>query len=292
MPEAGPVAARAMMRAMGAIFEAPVGELATIRDIAMTAPNGRSIDLRLYDVRAARAAGPIFVFYHGGGFVIGDRDCYDSACAEISRQMDMPVVSVEYRLAPENPWPAAPDDCEAAARWIAANPDLLGREANGLILIGDSAGGGLAIVTAMSLRDDPAPVPVLAQVALYPVTDLASQTHSKTFFAEGYLLETSALDWFYANYDADRSHWRASPLTADQSGMSPSLIVTCSLDPLRDEGRAYAAALAQAAVPLVALEAQGMIHGFLNFRQALPSANDDMRRMTNALKALLSVTAP
>jgi len=195
---------------------------------------------------------------------------------------------VEYRLAPEHAWPAAPDDCEAAARWVASSPAELGRQVTGLVIAGDSAGGGLTLVTTLALRDKPAAVPVLAQWALYPVTDLINTYPSHESFAGGYLLETPDLRWFYELYAADAHHWRASPLLGDQTGMPPTLVVTSSLDPLRDEGRAYAAAAVRAGVPTTFLEAHGMIHGFLSFRRAIPSAVDDLKACTAALKALLA----
>jgi acetyl esterase len=167
--EMGPVAGREAMVAMGAAFEKPARDIAVVRDLAMPGSGGR-IDLRLFDARASRAAGPVLVYFHGGGFVIGDIACYNSVCAELAYRLDLPVVSVEYRLAPESPWPAAPDDCEAAARWIASSPTLLGLDVTGIVPIGDSAGGNLAIVTTMALRDDPAAAPVLAQCPLYPVS--------------------------------------------------------------------------------------------------------------------------
>jgi acetyl esterase len=287
MSEVGHIEARAMMRGMGDLFDLPMGELALIRDIEMPAPHGGTIPLRLFDARVTREPGPVLLFLHGGGFVLGDIDGYQSACAEMARGLDMPVVAVDYRLAPEHPWPAAPEDCEAAARWLASHPEALGRTATGLVIAGDSAGGGLAIVTSMALRDAPAPVPVLALWALYPVTDLVGSYPSQESFAAGFLLEMAELSWFYEKYAADRPHWRASPVLGDQTGMPPTLIVTAGLDPLRDEGRAYAAAAIKAGVPTVFREAGGMIHGFINFRQAIPSAVGDLQGSIAALKALL-----
>jgi acetyl esterase len=288
MPAVGPVEARAMMRGMGELFDMPTGELALIRDIEMSAPHGGKIALRLFDARSSRSPGPVVLFLHGGGFVLGDIDCYQSICAEIARGLDLPVIAVDYRLAPEHPWPAAPEDCEAAARWVASHPEALGREVTGLIVAGDSAGGGLAIVTTMALRDAPAAVPVLAQWPIYPVTDLAGSYASHADFASTFLLEMDDLRWFYAIYAADRRHWRASPILGDQTGMPPTLVITSGLDPLRDEGRAYAAAAIKAGVPTVFREAQGMIHGFLNFRRAIPSAIGDLQGGIAALRTLLT----
>lgn len=288
MSEVGPVEARAMMGQMGAMFDLPPAELAVIRDLEMPGKGGETIRLRLYDPQPSRGATPVLLFLHGGGFVLGRIEDYHSPCSEMARILDMPVVLVDYRLAPEDPWPAAPDDCEAAARWVASDAGDLGFPVTGLIIAGDSAGGGLAIVTSMALRDAPAAVPVLAQMPLYPVTDLANPYPSHEQFGQGFLLEHGELLWFWDCYAAERSHWRASPVLADQSGMPPTLLVTCSLDPLRDEGRAYAAAAIKTGVPTIFREAQGMVHGFLNFRSAIPSAMGDMQASLAALKALIS----
>ena len=293
MSELSPAEARAMMAAMGAIAELETGALAIKRDLSCPGSAG-DIPLRLYDARAVRGAGPVFVFIHGGGWVIGDRDIYDSFCAEMARQLDIPVVSVEYRLAPEHPWPAAPDDCEAAARWIATSPAALGHSVTGLAIGGDSAGGNLAIITAMALRDTPAAAPVLGQLPIYPATDMESDHPSYHQFAEGHLLTRESMDWFGACYAADRADRRASPIRFDQSGMPPTLVITASLDPIRDQGRAYAAALTGVGVPVIFREAVGTIHGFITLRKALPSAQADVTAMLSAFRALLdeAVAAP
>ena len=165
-------------------LDVPVGELAVIRDLTMPGQGG-DIPLRLFDAKADRAHGPVVVYYHGGGFAAGSIDSHAAVCADITRAMDLPVVSVEYRLAPENPWPAAPDDAEAAARWVAENGAALGIEPTALVLAGDSAGGNLAAVTAIALRDAPARLPVLFQFLIYPVTDSHMRHPSRDAFADG-----------------------------------------------------------------------------------------------------------
>jgi acetyl esterase len=200
----------------------------------------------------------------------------------------MPVISVDYRLAPEDPWPAAPDDCEAAARWIAGNPAELGRKVSSLVVCGDSAGGNLAIVTAMALRDAPAAVPVIAQFPIYPATDSSKAYPSYTEFAEGFLLTRDSMDWFQASYDAEASHIRASPLIGDLAGMPPAVVITASLDPIGDQGRAYAGALAVAGVPVIFREAKGNIHGFVTLRKAIPSSVGDVAGALAALKTVIA----
>jgi acetyl esterase len=279
--------ARAMMAAMRSIADAPTGDLAVIRDVAISGPHGGDISLRLHDPRETRVPGPVMVFFHGGGFVIDDLDTHEPACAEIARLLDMPVISVDYRLAPENPWPAAPDDCEAAARWVAGSPPELGRKVTGLVLAGDSAGGTLAIVTALALRDAPAGVPLLAQWLIYPAVDLRTRYPSQELFGEGYLLDKDSLLWFNQHYAPDFGHWRASPLNADQTGLPPTLVVTATLDPLLDQGRAYAAACVKAGVPTIYREARGNIHGWLNLRKAIPSSEGDLRGSLAVLRAMI-----
>ncbi len=285
--ELDPAAARQMFTATKDLTDLPLGDLATIRDIAIPGPDG-PIPARLFDAAETRVPGPVMVFYHGGGFVFGEIETHASLCAEMARVLGMPVLSVEYRLAPEHRWPAAPDDAEAAARWVASNPAALGRTATGLVLSGDSAGGMLTIVTAMALRDNPAAVPVIAQAPLYPVTDPAGRYPSFEEFAEGYLLTKAAMLWFGDAYQADIAHMRGSPMLAPLAGMPPAVIVAASLDPLRDQGRAYAARLIEAGVPTVYREAVGTIHGFATLRKAIPSAVGDIAGYLVALKAVVA----
>lgn len=280
-------AARATYAAMKDIADPPVGELATITDLKVPGPAG-DIPARLFDTAATRAAGPLVLFFHGGGFVIGDLDTHASFCAEVSRSLDLPVLAVDYRLAPESPWPAAPDDCEAAARWAAASSEALGRSVTGLIVCGDSAGGNLAIVTAVALRDAPAAVPVIAQLPFYPATDTSREYPSYTQFADGFLLTRDSMEWFNAAYQAEAEHIRTSPLKGDLAGMPPAVVVTASLDPIRDQGRAYAAALAEAGVPVVFREAVGNIHGFITLRKAIPSSAEDVAGALAAAKTLIA----
>lgn len=288
MEEMDIAAVRQMVAQTRDLVDVPVGALAVMRDVAVPGPGGAPIPARLYDARAERPSGPLLVYLHGGGWVMGDIPFYDPLCAAIARGLDLPVLSVEYRLAPEHPWPAAPDDCEAAARWAASGPDALGRTPTGIAIAGDSAGGNLAIVTALALRDTPAAVPLLAQWAIYPATDFVTHYASYSQFGEGYLLEKAAMRWFDTAYRADASHWRASPLAASQADMPPTLVLTAGLDPLRDQGRAYAAACIGEGVPTVYREAQGMIHGFLNMRKAMPSVEADLAGCLATLKAMIA----
>ena len=285
--EAGPVEARRMMVASRYVVDVPTGELAVIRDLSCPGPGGE-IGLRLFDAREERGPGPLFLFLHGGGFVFGDLDTHEPFCAEMARALDLPVLAVDYRLAPEDPWPAGVEDAIAAARWAAASPDALGREVTGLVVAGDSAGGNFAIVVSLALRDEPAAVPVLAQWPIYPAADPGKGYPSKDDFGEGYMLTRLSMDWFEECYCADDKDWRYSPLVKSQAGMPPTLVVTASLDPIRDQGRAYAAACIEAGVETIYREAQGTVHGFINLRRAIPSAADDIAGCVRALKLLLA----
>ncbi len=272
--------ARNMMLAMRHVADADVGDIAVKRDLSIPGPAG-TIPARLYDTRTDRAAGPVMVFYHGGGFVIGDIETHEPYCAEAARQLDMPVISIDYRLAPEHPFPAAPEDCEAATRWIADNIPC-----TGLILSGDSAGGNLAIVTAMALRDKAASKPVIAQYPIYPTVDDHARWPSYDAFKKGYLLTEESMDFFMSSYAGDGS-WRIEPLKQEQNDMPPTVIITAGLDPLRDQGRAYAAKLIETGIRTTYLEASGNIHGFICLRKGIPSSHQDITNGLNALKQLL-----
>lgn len=287
MHELDAATARQMFLAMKDVGDPAVGELGTLLDLSIPGPAG-DIPARLYDPRASREPGPAVVFFHGGGFVIGDLDSHGSFTAEMARVLDLPVIAVDYRLAPEFPWPAAPDDCEAAARWVAGSPTELGRSITSLILSGDSAGGNLTIVTAAALRDQAAKVPVIAQLPFYPATDASKEYPSYSEFSEGYLLTRDSMEWFMAAYKSEADHIRSSPLLGDLAGMPPAVVVTASLDPIRDQGRAYAAALALAGVPVVFREAKGNIHGFITLRKAIPSSVGDVMGAFAALKDIIT----
>ncbi len=267
--------------------EKPIGELAVDKTLMMPGPGGQ-MELRLFDAKAERAPGPVLVFYHGGGFVVGSIGTHAALAAEMARQLDVPVVSVEYRLAPEAKWPAAPDDAEAAARWIAANGDKFGRQFNGLILSGDSAGGTLTLTTALALRDKPAAVPVKLTIPLYPMADASKVYPSSTAFGKGYGLDVTDVAFFERALAANKKSPRHSALLADLKGFPPTVIATASLDPLRDGGRAFAAKLLAAGVPTSYYEAQGNIHGYTTFRKGIPSAQNDLDVILSMANAMLA----
>lgn len=284
--------ARMMYQAMGQLAELPRGELAHVEDLSIPGGHGHSIPARLYCPKARSGPpAPVLVFYHGGGWVIGNLETHDSACAEIARSLGMTVVAVDYRLAPEHPFPAAAEDCLAATRWVAGSPAEIGHAVTGLVVAGDSAGGNLAAVCAQQLHDQ-LPVPILAQWLIYPGVDMTANEGSMQEFAEGYLLTNDSMMYFMGHYlgEGDQGlHPHASPYHSDRfEGLPAALVYTCGLDPLRDQGRAYAAKLIQHGVPTVSREAKGQIHGSLTLRQAIPSGQGDLAGCLGALREIVN----
>jgi acetyl esterase len=277
---------RESMRALGLVAEAEAKELAVIRNLSCPGPAG-DIPLRFYDKRESREPSPVVLFIHGGGFVIGDLDIYHALCTEFADRLDLPVVSVDYRLAPEHPFPAAPDDCEAAARWVASSPKELGREVTGLVISGDSAGGNLTIVTTNQLSSEPADVPVIVQAPIYPVADDVSRHESMSLFAEGYLLTGAAMAWFTQQYRGDPDDPRHTPMIGDCSKTPPTVLCTAGLDPLRDSGRNYAAHLIQQGTNVTYFEFPGIVHGFTTLRKAIPSGQDDLDAFLDAIDTMV-----
>lgn len=278
--------ARGGYRALHAMADRPSRELAVIRDLMCPGPAG-DIPLRLYDARELREPGPVIAFYHGGGFVIGDLETHHALCTEIAALMDLPLVAVDYRRAPEAPFPAAIEDCEAATRWIASNPAELGREATGLITIGDSAGGNASVVIGQLLAANPATVPVVLQVPIFPLISPVEDKPSYADFGEGFVLTKATMEFFSAAYAADRGDARGYPILGDHLTAPPTVLVTASLDPIRDSGRDYAKALADAGRSFTYLEIEGVTHSFTNLRAAVPSAQADLERIIAHMKLAL-----
>jgi len=226
------------------------------------------VPLRIYTPKGAGPF-PVLLFFHGGGFVIGDIEGYDGTCRELCALSACVVVSVGYRLAPEHPFPAATDDCLAATRWVGAHAAELNGDAARLAVGGDSAGGNLAAVTALRIRDEGGPA-LRAQLLIYPVTDHVSrETVSMRDNAQGYLLTRDTMRWFadqYVGNTPDLDDARAFPLrAASLASLPPALVITAEYDPLRDEGEAYAVALTKAGVSTELTRYDGAIHGFYMF---------------------------
>jgi len=251
------------------------------------------IPLRVYRPGGA-GPWPVVVFFHGGGWVIGDRDTHDGLCRHLCTGTPAVLISVDYRLAPEHPFPAAVEDAEAATRWAAANAAQFGADPARLAVAGDSAGGNLAAVVARRARDQGGP-PIAFQLLLYPVTDLTRSHPSYVANGEGYLLTAQAMAWFAGHYlaGADPRNPDVSPLfTADLRGLPSAYVVTAEFDPLRDEGEAYAAALRRAGVDATAVRYDGMIHGFLSMDGLLDEARRALAVTVEALRAGLAPRRP
>ena len=284
IPEAGLAVARQMFRGMVELADRPVADSVETHDFTVPGPAG-AMAARGYQPANAIADGTMILYLHGGGFVLGGLESHHGLCAEIARLTGFPVAAVAYRLAPEAPFPAAVDDALAAARWFATSPDEVGFPVSKLIFAGDSAGGCLAAMLARALRRELA---VAAQWLIYPATDLGARGGSIDQFGEQHLLTGEALAWFGHQYAADADSELASPLrSSDWEELPPALVFTCGLDPIRDQGRAYAAKLAAAGNRLVFHEAAGQIHGSMQLRGRIPSAQRDLEQQALDLKALL-----
>ena len=247
--------------------------VAEVRDLTAAGPHG-PIPLRLYRPDAAPpTASPVLVFFHGGGWVIGDLDTHDNMARNVCRGSRAVVVAVDYRLAPEHPFPAAAEDAVAAARWVAQHLDELGGD-DRLAVAGDSAGGNLAAVVAQQLTADG--TPLTGQFLIYPAVDAEGEYPSRVENAKGYFLEKDTMDWFYGHYAGaweDARDARLSPLHgADLSVLPPAVVVTAEYDPLRDEGEAYGEALEAAGVHADVRRYDGMSHSFFDMGTVSPAA--------------------
>jgi len=258
MSESTPEEARAAFRHLTVDLNPRGVEVDSVDKVAVAGATG-PLPARVYRPRT-EAAVPTVVFFHGGGFVIGDRDTHDDVARAICVGADAVVVSVEYRLAPEHPFPAAPRDAIAATRDVAARIEDFGGSSV-LAVAGDSAGGNLAAVVAQQVPG------IGAQFLIYPATDVPGEYASRIENATGYFLDAPTLSWFLAQFappGADPADPLMSPLRGELGGAPPAVVVTAEFDPLRDEGDAYAAALAAAGVRVEHMSCPGMIHGFVH----------------------------
>jgi acetyl esterase len=248
-----------------------------------------SMPVRVY-TPAGAAPRPALVYFHGGGWVLCNLDTHDVVCRAISRRSGAVVVSVDYRLSPENKFPVAVEDCYAATRWVAANTGRLGIDGRRIAVGGDSAGGNLAAVIALKARDEGGP-PLALQILVYPVTNLASfDTASYREFGEGYFLTRTQMEWFRDSYlvlDSDASNPYASPLLApDLRGVPPALVITAECDVLRDEGESYARRLQEAGVPVSVTRYNGMIHPFFSMPGAIAQGSQAINQAASAIRAM------
>jgi acetyl esterase len=273
-----PPAARERFQVMAELRrKSGVEAIHEVHDVQITGPAG-PLPLRIYTPPVQKPA-PALVFYHGGGWVIGDLESHDHVCRSLANGAQCVVAAVDYRLAPEAKFPAAVDDCFAATRWVADHSAELGIDPLRIAVGGDSAGGNLAAVVARLARDRGGPA-LMYQLLVYPVTDLRMSSASYVENADGPLLTKAAMAWFidqYAHSDADRTDPLASPLlTPDLAGLPPALVLTAECDPLRDEGEAYGKRLMEAGVPAEVKRYAGMPHGFFSFGTAFDGSKEAM----------------
>jgi acetyl esterase len=285
--------ARLDYRKKTAKFGGHTAPMAEVRELRAPGP-GEEIPLRLYRPAGVDNPSPALIYVHGGGWVLGDLESHDKVCRAIAAQTPCCVIAVDYRLAPEHPFPAGLDDVLAAVTWIANNASSFG-VANGRLAIGgDSAGGSMAAAACLYARGKG--LNLRAQVLIYPSTDSTPEVRlwpSRAQITQVPPLDIETLKWFSSKYlprglQIDRRDWRLSPLYAESlASLPPALVLTAECDPLRDEGKAYAGRLAASGVPTVYHDFPGQIHGFIEFGGVLTSANDATREIAGFLRSRL-----
>jgi acetyl esterase len=272
-----PADARAFYRDRRTATQPEAPQVAEVRELKAEGPHG-TIPVRLYRPlgSTADAALPVLVYFHGGGWVIGDLDTHDVLCRSLANGAGCAVASIDYRMGPEHRFPAAVDDVLAATRWVHREAASLGLDAGRLAVGGDSAGGNLAAVAAIAARDA-GDLPIVFQLLIYPATDQRRGHPSHEANGQGYLLTRDTMAYFHDHYIDDLRHdldWRASPLLhGDLSGLPPALVLTAGYDPLRDEGMAYAEALTAAGSRAAYVCFERQIHGFITMGKVLDEAD-------------------
>jgi acetyl esterase len=281
-----PEQARAKMRALLEANPIPPPEIYRVEDRHIPGADG-NVAARIYTPEGNPPMG-VLVYFHGGGWVLGDLESHDRVCRALAIQAGCVVVSVDYRLAPEHVFPAGAEDCYAATKWVSENAATIGADGARLAVGGDSAGGNLAAVVSMMARDRGGPA-INFQLLMYPVTDCALDTPSqKEFAADGYVLSRGAMEWFWKNYcdtSAEKNNPYACPFRAkDLKNLPPALVLTASHDPLRDEGERFAERLIAAGVKTTCTRYEGVTHGFVSFADTLDKGKEGQRQAADALR--------
>ncbi len=283
--------ARVAYRERRHFTQPPPPEIGCVRDLQASGPSG-SIPLRLYRPPGAGddAVLPVLVYYHGGGWVMGDLDTHDTLCRELAKRSGCAVAAVDYRLAPEHRFPAAVADCIAATRWVRDHAGEYHLDRSRLAVGGDSAGGNLAAVLSIDARDR-GDLPISFQLLIYPATDMRRTAPSHAENGHGYLLTRETLDYFVGHYMPDPAQyddWRASPLLcADLSNLPPALVLTAGFDPLRDEGAAYAMRLTDCGNRAAYVHFPRQIHGFVTMGRVIDEAGTAIALCAGELRRML-----
>ena len=288
----GPVEAREVYRARRFFTQPEPPPVASVRDLEAPGPHA-GIPLRLYRPQGGTAAAPlpVLVYYHGGGWVIGDLDTHDTLCRELCNGSGCAVVAVDYRMGPEHRFPAAVDDALAATRWIRAQGAALQLDTDRLAVGGDSAGGNLAAVVALAARDA-GDLPIRFQLLIYPATDQRRGAESHRTNGQGYLLTNDTITYFHDHYIAQPAQdldWRCSPLLhANHAGLPPAFVLIAGYDPLRDEGLQYAQKLSEAGNRAALVNFERQIHGFITMGKVIDEANVAVQLCAAQLRAALA----
>lgn len=286
-----PAEARARMRRDAVAMAGPALPVGRVEDLTVPGADG-PLKARHYAPDLPGGPHPLLVFYHGGGFVLGDLDTHDAPCRLLCRHGGMHVLSIDYRLAPEHPFPAGLNDALAALRWAQAHASELGADPTRVGVAGDSAGGNLAAVVTQLASRDGGPAPAM-QLLIYPSTDRLTRRPSQDLFGSGFFLSPEERGWYDRHYLAgtgiDAHDPRVSPLRApDVSGLPPALVVTAGMDLLRDEGEAYARALEAAGNQVVLTRVNGLVHGFINMIGFNAASRKALVAIAREAKAMLS----
>ena len=284
--------ARREVRRAAMVNALPIPRVASVTDLTIPGPV-TPLPARRYDPpgKALLEPRPALVFLHGGGFVFGDLDTHDELCRMLCFHAQVTVIAVDYRLAPEDPFPAAVDDAIAASRWVHENAAKLGLDPERIAIGGDSAGGNLSAVVCQQALASGDPLPAF-QLLIYPATDRSLPTRSGELFSKGFFLVDEDMVWFTESYAPDVDDVRAAPLRADDlAGLPPAYVTTAGFDPLRDEGELYAEKLAQFGVPVAVRRHDGLIHGFANMTAVSRTSHDAVVEMAGALRMGLAAAA-
>ena len=290
-----PAIARELQRQMGMQAELLSAkekiQVGAVSDLTIQGAHGE-VPIRIY-TPAIEGPHPVFVYYHGGGWVLGDLDRFDDICRRVTKSSNCAVVSVDYPLSPENKFPTAVEAAYTAAQWVFDNAEQLQLDPNRLAVGGDSSGGNLAAVVT-HLAKERKTLKIAYQVLIYPVTDASMQTATYREFAEGYFLTRDQMTWFFDNYlnsheEEATNPWVSPLLFTDFTGLPPALVITAEFDPLREESEAYAERMKEAGVPVVLHRYEGTIHPFVSFADEIDKGIEAIEEVADSLRSFFGV---